>query len=315
MKYAYIISVLLLMSTISVAQIAINTDKLMSGTIFQVDPLNNSTNSGTGLADDMIVTLDNPTSTFGLGLGKKVLPNAQLNLGSNKKALKMNEVKLQSLTDIVTVPNPRAGMVVYNTTAIASEEVEIGWCYFDGVKWNRIIEAEREPALKNEFSIPYLPPTDVIIPGISYTDATSGIYSAAIKMSFMNSETTQIKATTDGTYVFALRFYFYSVVSAPAMPATYDSQALLYVFMVSKTQNKVLEKALLTFPFMQKARRYYSYRLVMGTPLNKDEEVEFYIGRGQAPDFEDCPLNIRVLDTSDVSVKSAARTSMVFWKL
>lgn len=315
MKYIYIIAAFVLMSAASFGQIGINTENVVSGAIFQVDPLgNNTTGTGAQLADDMIISLNNATGV--VGLGKKASTAAQLDLGSHKKALKMNEVKLQSLTDIVTVPNPRAGMIVYNTVAIASEEVEIGWYYFDGVKWNRILKAERDPALKNEFSIPYLLPDQIEIPSMSYSDATSGIYSGTLKMPFVNSETNQIKAPADGTYVFALRFYFYSTILGIPLPEeTYDSQAVLYAFLVSKTQNKVLEKALISFPFTQRFRRYYSYRLVMGTSLNKDEEIEIYIGRGQSPDFQDCPLSVRVLDSSDPSLKSAARTSMVFWKL
>ena len=316
MKYIYIIGAFMLISVMSFGQIGINTESLVSGAIFQVDPLkNNTTGAGTQLSDDMVVSLDNGTGV--VGLGKKASSHVQLDLSSNKKALKMNEVKLQSLTDIVTVPNPRAGMTVYNTVAIASEEVEIGWYYFDGVKWNRILKAEVDPALKNEYTIPNTG-SQYIIPPVAYLDAASGIYSNAIKMPFVNTETSQIKAPTDGTYVFALRFYFYLPAKGGAISENYDTQSELYVFLVSKTQNKVLEKALFSFPVGrgEGVRRYnYSYRLVMGTQMNKDEEIEFYIGRAQSTVFDDWPLYIRILTSSDASLKSAARTSMVFWKL
>lgn len=265
----------------------------------------------------MIISFDGSTSASGLGLGTKIAQSAQVDLGSKKKALKMNEVSLRSLTDIVTVPNPRAGMVVYNTSSIVSEDVEVGWYYFDGVKWNKILRAERDPVLKNEFSIPFMASDYLKIPTISYSNAVNGIYSGAMKMPFENTETKNIKAPADGTYVFALRLYFHStfVTNNAVLTESFDLQSVLYVFLVSKTQNKILEKALISFPFEQRTRRYYSYRLVMGTQMNKDEEVEFYIGRGQLPEFDDCPLNIRVLDVPDTSVKSAARTSMAFWKL
>lgn len=315
MKHLYIISVLVLISTVCYAQIGINTENIISGAIFQVDPLqNNTSGAGTQLADDMIVSLDNATG--GIGLGKKASPHAQFDLGSHKKALKMNEVQLKSLTDIVTVPNPRAGMVVYNTASIPSEELEIGWNYFDGAKWNRILKAEKDPYLKNEFSIPFLGIQGTSIPSISYSDAIAGIYSGTIKMPFENSETNQIKAPTAGTYVFALRLYFYSGIPInPEILDNFDYQEVLYVFLVSKTQNKVLEKTLMSFPYNHRRSKYYSYRLIMGTSLSKDEEIEIYIARGQSPEFDDCPLNMRVLDTTDVSLKAASRTSMVFWKL
>ncbi|SHG44204.1 hypothetical protein [Dysgonomonas macrotermitis] len=318
MKYIYFtICTLWLSCGLLWAQIGINTNYPISNALLHIDGLSNNTNNvPSELVDDMVAALDNAGS-ISLGLGKKAAENAQVDLGSNNHALKMNEVRLTSLTDIITVPDPRAGMVVYNTVAIASEEVEIGWYYFDGIKWRKIQKAVKDPNLKNEFSIPNGVSDTAEIPAISLADASSNIYSGATKLAFVNTETSQIIAPTDGTYVFALRLYFFSTfnnnISIPSI--IYDNQAVLHIFLTSKTKNKVLDKALITFPFNQRTRRYYSYRLVMGTTLDKDEEVELYIGRGLSPEFDDCPLNIRIQDSSDPSVKAAARVSLVFWKL
>jgi hypothetical protein len=64
-------------------------------------------------------------------------PSSILELESSSKALYLTRVNLSSTSDMATVPNPKAGMLVYNTNAAISgmNATGAGLYYFDGANW------------------------------------------------------------------------------------------------------------------------------------------------------------------------------------
>src|SRR2546425_13048962 len=62
-------------------------------------------------------------------------PSSVLELEGTNKAFYLNRVSLTSIGDIVTVPNPKAGMEVYNTNAAIAGGTGAGIYYFNGAVW------------------------------------------------------------------------------------------------------------------------------------------------------------------------------------
>src|SRR5687768_6966303 len=56
-----------------------------------------------------------------------------LELEATNKAFYINRVSLTSTSDVTTVPNPKAGMMVYNTNTSVSGGA--GLYYFNGTMW------------------------------------------------------------------------------------------------------------------------------------------------------------------------------------
>lgn len=76
--------------------------------------------------------------TVGVGAIPEDNSNLQLQLGGVKSAFLPNRIALKSVTDNITVANPVAGMIVYNTTNNPGIGLEPGLYTFFNNKWNEI---------------------------------------------------------------------------------------------------------------------------------------------------------------------------------
>lgn len=67
--------------------------------------------------------------------------SAQLHVQSANKGFLPPQVNLVSTTDIITIPTPAVGLFVYNLNTAGTDPTNVspGYYYFDGSKWQRII--------------------------------------------------------------------------------------------------------------------------------------------------------------------------------
>jgi hypothetical protein len=86
------------------------------------------------------------SSSGSMNLGVGAIPGddsaVQLELGGDASAFLPNRVALTGISDIVTVPNPEDGMIVYNTTNNAGAGLAPGLYTFYDNKWNEILTKE-----------------------------------------------------------------------------------------------------------------------------------------------------------------------------
>ena len=140
MRKSFIILTILIFSS-SYAQVGINTSNPPG--IFNVDGKSTpeTTNPETGIpnglqaSDDFIIT-----SSGSVGIGTiSPDPSAILDINvtnasnGNKKGFLGPKVALESNTDIITIPNPATGLLIYNlgTAGLTTE----GYLYWNGVEW------------------------------------------------------------------------------------------------------------------------------------------------------------------------------------
>lgn len=136
--------IILLIASLSIlqvqAQVGIKTDNPKGA--LHIDGKGNNPQSGTILdaqkKDDLSINSSLGSMNVGIGTIPEDDSNAQLELGGIKSAFLPNRIALKSITDYVTVPNPVAGMIVYNTTNNPGIGLEPGLYTFNNDKWNQI---------------------------------------------------------------------------------------------------------------------------------------------------------------------------------
>lgn len=92
--------------------------------------------------DDLSVHYSSGSMNIGIGTIPEDNSAAQLELGGTASAFLPNRVALTGISDIVTVPNPEDGMIVYNTTKNAGAGLAAGLYTFYNNKWNEILTKE-----------------------------------------------------------------------------------------------------------------------------------------------------------------------------
>jgi hypothetical protein len=116
------------------AQVGIGTENPQG--IFHIDGAEDNTRT----TDDLSVKPSHGSMNMGVGAVPAENSGAQLELSGTQSAFLPNRIGLTSLTDIVTVPNPIAGMLVFNDgTGGLSEQ---GLYHFDGIRWMRLLESD-----------------------------------------------------------------------------------------------------------------------------------------------------------------------------
>ena len=99
-------------------------------------------------------------------------PSAMLEVSTTDKGFLPPRIALTGTTDVLTIPSPVAGLMVYNTstTGSSSNGVAPGFYYYDGSKWQRIINQQPDATIVFNATNPNLNGT-TFIPNIpSSTD-------------------------------------------------------------------------------------------------------------------------------------------------
>ncbi len=148
-----------------------------------------------GTTDKATNNMDNIYQTGQVTIGSNMPPDptAILNVVANNKGVLLPKVTLVSPTDIVTIPNPTTGLLVYNTGADQTFPME-GYMFWDGMEWRLIStftsvaptatfvcgEAKLDPDQVLRTGVPISGGTILKIP---YTVGNGGIYKGAALVS------------------------------------------------------------------------------------------------------------------------------------
>ncbi|MBK5720937.1 hypothetical protein JGH11_08645 [Dysgonomonas sp. Marseille-P4677] len=105
---------------------------------------NSTTPTATEVANDFIIT-----STGSVGIGT-ISPDASaiLDINASSKGFLGPKVALQSSTDVITIPNPAVGLLIYNkgTGALKTE----GYLYWNGTEWVQFTTgSSKDPEIAN----------------------------------------------------------------------------------------------------------------------------------------------------------------------
>jgi hypothetical protein len=229
MKTIHYILIACLYATCAQAQVGINLGNPQ--TIFHIDA--GSNNSTTGLPtstqqlDDFVITTDNNGSVnVGIGIIPSNNSNTQLQLAATNKALLLNRVSLASMKDLLTVPNPTAGMFVYNTSTagIYPNNVIPGIYYFNGQVWSRIETGSKTSASNMR---------DLVsnTKSIQTTSINNGIGVAA------KADFGTIKITEQGVYTFSLRLYGLCRVPTGSTSTANFTRSTIYLYLTKNAGN------------------------------------------------------------------------------
>lgn len=131
------------LSTVYVqAQVGVRTENPKGA--LHIDGLGNNPKTGSipdnKKGDDLLVNQSLSSTNMAVGDIPDVNSSAQLELGGINSAFLPNRVALTGVNDIVTVPNPQDGMVVYNTTDNAEMNPSL-YSYYNN-QWNKLLENE-----------------------------------------------------------------------------------------------------------------------------------------------------------------------------
>lgn len=120
------------------AQVGIKT-KTPHGT-FHLDYNGDTNAAGTiNLKDDIVIASDGG-SGVNMSIGSLPITGASIALNSSKKGFLPNRVELTHSLDIVTIPSPITGMIVYNMASAGTYPTNVlpGYYQFNGTKWSRL---------------------------------------------------------------------------------------------------------------------------------------------------------------------------------
>lgn len=150
-KIIYILLLLIYSGLKLEAQIGINTENPQ--TLFHIDPLKNNTGTTPSTfqqRDDVYLGLGFNDEAV-LSLGALPQNNTQLFLNDANKAFLPNKVALTSVLDVVTVPNPQVGMMVYNTVTIVGQDGVVPGLYvYEDSKWKYLFTEDIKKLQKRD---------------------------------------------------------------------------------------------------------------------------------------------------------------------
>ena len=221
--------------------------------------------------------------------------SASLELGDEHKAFLPNRVDLKGAGDDETIPDPVAGMVVYNTNS--SPSLPSGLTYFDGEQWSRLV-TELELSKKSTLNVRNL-----------LTSADLPVGEAWPQPDNIELDFGKIEIAEDGNYVFQLRLYglLDSDDLSPNLPFPYKQPFYLFIF-----ANNVLKDAQeLQENVLSVSHRYGTTAVLALYDLKKGDIITIkaakYKNRAKLLTFEPVEKGEEAL--------TAARTSLIWWKL
>ena len=171
-----------------------------------------------------------PATSFAqVGIGTSTpTASAQLDVTSSNKGFLPPRIALTSVTDVSTISSPASGLLVYNTSSAGSSpnNVTPGYYYYDGTKWQRIVQ-NGGIIFKKTILINSVAPSTTVT-GASTVSDWSGTYTASggnveVRANFTawtssSTGSRTFKLLRDGTEIDNCSFYFNSVSVHTLMP-------------------------------------------------------------------------------------------------
>lgn len=263
------------------AQMSINTQTPQG--IFHIDALDN-TSGTTNTKDDVIIASDGNTGV-NVAIGGLPVKGASISLHSINKGFLPNRVALVSTMDVVTVPSPVTGMVVYNTQAagIYPYNTLPGYYLYTGYKWERL----RTNA--------YLGVSETRTLKTAATSTSTTDSGVGTTLDFGN-----LTIFEDGAYAFS--FNVYATSSTTAIPDAIK-RGILYIYVLKKSEGqssfsnyKTIEVNPSLFPNGQS----FTITAIAGMELKSQDQLMF---------------TTKHYSTYPSITYTADRSYMVFWKL
>lgn len=287
-------------SLITKAQVGINTNNPQR--VFHIDTRGNNAASGTPTAAQITddVTIDASTTTgVNMAVGGTVFTtsSAQLSLFDANKAMLLNRVALTGLQDITTIPNPQAGMLVYNTATAGTfpNDIVPGFYYFNGIVWYKWQYGQ----LNSKLSQLDLVTTCYSTPVPSLTNTASPMQAALADFG-------TIKIAEKGVYLFSFRLYGNAQANSSGTYAPTFTRSVDYLFLMKNGSTK-LAGVEINVPMPIGSVYPYTYTTTVQALLNKDDVVTVRLGHLQGYYGWSWYAN--------PILGAANKTSLIYWKI
>jgi hypothetical protein len=251
------------------AQVGINTNNPQG--VFHIDTKGNNPSIGipsaAEMADDVIVD-KNTVSGVNVSIGGKVPNNssAQLSLLDPNKAILLNRVALTGLRDITTIPNPPAGMLVYNTATAGTypNNITPGYYYFDGAVWYKWMYGEVGSELSQH---------DLI--GTCSSTSVASLNAAGAATTAALADFGTIKIKEKGVYIFSLRLYGVAIANGAGTFPPVFYRGIFYLYMMKNGSTK-LDAIEINVPYSGgSGASAHTATVTLQSLLNTDDVVTF----------------------------------------
>lgn len=280
---------------ISKAQVSINTQNALG--IFHIDVKGDNPPSGAPsalqISDDIVID-KNSSAGLNMSVGGKVNTNssAQLALLDPNKAILINRVALTDLRDIVTIPNPPEGTLVYNTatSGVFPDNISPGYYYFNGIVWYQLQSGTLDSELTQ---------LDLLTNCVS--SQISGLNASPALATLLNFSTIEIKQT--GTYIFSLRLFGTATTNSTGGTSPKFARSVNYLFLMKNGTTKLASMEInVAQPLGGLVA--YTHTATLQVTVNKGDIITFRLGHyNYGWQLEARPGN------------NANRTSLIYWKI
>lgn len=309
----YILSLFFLFSVfISHAQVGINTNNPQ--TTFHIDGLGNNPSdiapSTLQQSDDMALRVSAGSVNLGIGIIPNETSRAQVELNGANSAFIPNRIPLKSLTDITTIPNPIAGMIVYNTTDNSAIGLTPGLYYFSSDKWSVLYSSEAASTIEYRDLAANVTPT-------RNSNAYQNPNFSAV-LTWKDPENPQADASSTitlpetGSFAFSFRLYI-------SQSANGVNRGVFYLWAMkgsSTSTADVLDAAELNIPIFNAAAaaQFVTYSVTLAVSGTKGDQVTFRFGSPLTSAWPSGNFIAKPRTSLDED-PNPERTSLIFWKL
>lgn len=275
------------------SQVGINTLFPIGDFIIDTNGDNiSATPTSTQLKNDVVFSKSTDNEAI-LGVGAMPYNSAQLYLNSNNKALGLNKVTLATSFDVVTVPNPTDGIVVYNKDAT----IDDGVYFFSDTQWGKMATNIYAGSFINLLN---LSSPDVVTKPITPAQLSAELYSSGVELKFVTKENGSIEILEDGAYSFNMHLSGY--VSTGSSEFAY-----YYVFLVNDTNHSVVDSY--TVALRPNSNAQQTASVFLNANFKKNDVVKIYVCHESATN------RVWSLKSSAPGSNNLVRSYMVFWKL
>lgn len=292
-KYSLIAFIVLFITIHAHAQIGVNIESPIG--------MFNASGTKADVSDDLIVDVDSQKKDVVLGLGANPIDQAQIYLSNTNKAFIPNKVALTSTLDITTVPNPKDGMLVFNTNiTTGNNKVQKGLYEFIDAKWQYLYLSSFVGGKVNQLDLK----TNHVTTQRGATDF--GV--AADNMAFDD-----IVIKEAGAYAFSFRLYGYIQLAPGGHFETNGfDRGTFYIWLIKGNGNVAIDVAELNPVLYQNSTTTYS--VTLGGQFNVGDVVKIRLFVYPVANW----TFIWTLSGNPIVAgvdPRADRTSLIYWKL